>query len=92
MSLTDSEKNKLKRYKLSGLNKPKRTPQHPTKKAVVAVRDKGRIKIIRFGDQKMGRTLPREKQVELFGPIKFFGLDPVVLKKDHLNLKSMFVV
>ena len=54
MSLTDSEKNKLKRYKLSGLNKPKRTPQHPT--------------------------------------IKFFGLDPVVLKKDHLNLRSMFVV
>ena len=46
MSLTESEKNKLKRNKLSGLNKPKRTPSHPTKKAIVAVRgNNGKIKI-----------------------------------------------
>ena len=54
MSLTDAEKNRLKRVGLSGLNKPKRTPSHPTKKAVVAVRDGSKIKVIRFGDQKMG--------------------------------------
>ena len=60
MSLTDAEKNKLKRYSLSGLNKPKRTPKHPTKKAVVAVRDGDSIKIIRFGDQKMGHNYSKE--------------------------------
>jgi len=33
MALTTAEKNKLKKLGLSGLNKPKRTPKHPTKKA-----------------------------------------------------------
>ena len=37
MSLTDAEKNRLKKVGLTGLNKPKRTPSHPTKKGVVAV-------------------------------------------------------
>lgn len=60
MSLSESEKAKLKRYGLSGLNKPKRTPKHPTKKAIVAVRDDGNIKIIRFGDQKMGHNYSPE--------------------------------
>ena len=60
MSLSESEKAKLKRYGLSGLNKPKRTPKHPTKKAIVAVRDDGKIKIIRFGDQKMGHNYSPE--------------------------------
>ena len=56
MSLTDAEKNRLKRVGLSGLNKPKRTPQHPTKKAVVAVRDGSKIKVIRFGSQLLSRS------------------------------------
>jgi len=60
MSLSESEKAKLKRYGLSGLSKPKRTPKHPTKKAIVAVRDDGNIKIIRFGDQKMGHNYSPE--------------------------------
>ena len=60
MALSESEKNKLKKYSLSGLNKPKRTPKHSTKKAVVAVRDGGSIKIIRFGDQKMGHNYSPE--------------------------------
>ena len=60
MSLSDAEKNRLKRVGLSGLNKPKRTPHHPTKKAVVAVRDGSKIKVIRFGDQKMGHNYSPE--------------------------------
>lgn len=60
MALDKSEKAKLERYGLSGLNKPKRTPKHPTKKAIVAVRDDGNIKIIRFGDQKMGHNYSPE--------------------------------
>ena len=55
--MTDSEKKKLKKYRLTGLNKPKRTPNHPTKKAIVAVRTKsGNVKIIRFGAQGMGHN------------------------------------
>lgn len=60
MALSESEKNKLKRYGLSGLNKPKKTPSHPTKKGIVAVKDGERVKIIRFGDQKMGHNYSPE--------------------------------
>jgi len=61
MALSESEKKKLDRYNLDGLNKPKKTPSHPTKKGIVAVReDDGDIKIIRFGDQKMGHNYSDE--------------------------------
>ena len=61
MALTDAEKNKLKKLGLSGLNKPKRTPNHPNKKAVVAVRgDNGKVKVIRFGAQGMGHNYSPE--------------------------------
>ena len=60
MALTDAEKSKLKRHSLSGLNKPKRTPQHPTKKGIVAIRDGNKVRIIRFGDQKMGHNYSSE--------------------------------
>ena len=60
MSLTDAEKNRLKKAGLTGLNKPRRTPNHPSKKGVVAVRDDGRVKIIRFGDQSMGHNYSEE--------------------------------
>ena len=60
MSLTDAEKNRLKKVGLKGLNKPKRTPNHPTKKGDVAVRDGSKMKIIRFGDQKMGHNYSDE--------------------------------
>ena len=60
MALTKSEKARLKRAGLSGLNKPKRTPGHKTKKAVVGVRVGGKIKIIRFGAQGMGHNYSPE--------------------------------
>ncbi|MBC41420.1 MAG: hypothetical protein CML19_04200 [Pusillimonas sp.] len=61
MSLTDAEKNRLKKVGLTGLNKPKRTPGHKTKKAVVAVRCEGnKVKIIRFGAQGMGHNYSPE--------------------------------
>ena len=60
MALTAAEKARLKRAGLTGLNKPKRTPKHPTKKAVVAVRVGGKIKIIRFGAQGMGHNYSPE--------------------------------
>ena len=41
----------LKRFKLSGYNKPKRTPNHPTKSHIVVAKSGNQIKTIRFGQQ-----------------------------------------
>ena len=60
MALTNGEKARLKKAGLSRLNSPKRTPKHRTKKAVVAVRVGGKVKIIRFGAQGMGHNYSPE--------------------------------
>lgn len=62
MALTPEEKAKLKTYGLTALNKPKLTPNHKTKKAIVAVRDPKtkKIKVIRFGAQGMGHNYSKE--------------------------------
>lgn len=39
--------------KFEGYNKPKRTPNHPTKKGVVLAKEGDKVKMIRFGDQSM---------------------------------------
>lgn len=44
---------KLVRAGVSAYNKPKRTPNHPTKKFVVVAKKGDKTKLIRFGDQKM---------------------------------------
>tara|TARA_Y100000114_G_C11761562_1_gene330057 strand:- start:2872 stop:3153 length:282 start_codon:yes stop_codon:yes gene_type:complete len=41
----------LKRMKVSGFNKPKRTPNHPTKSHIVVAKVGEKIKTIRFGQQ-----------------------------------------
>ena len=41
----------LKRIGVSGYNKPKRTPNHPTKSHVVVAKEGNKIKTIRFGQQ-----------------------------------------
>ena len=60
MALTKAEKARIKKAGLSRLNTPKRTPKHKTKKAVVAVRVGGKVKIIRFGAQGMGHNYSPE--------------------------------
>ncbi len=42
---------RLKRAGVSGYNKPKRTPSHPTKSHVVVAKSGGDVKTIRFGEQ-----------------------------------------
>ena len=42
---------RLKRAGVSGFNKPKRTPGHPTKSHVVVAKSGDEIKTIRFGQQ-----------------------------------------
>jgi len=45
---------------VSGVNKPKMTPSHPSKKAVVVTVIDGKPKTIRFGDQSMGHNYSPE--------------------------------
>lgn len=42
---------RLERAGVSGFNKPKRTPNHPTKSHVVVAKSGDTIKTIRFGEQ-----------------------------------------
>ena len=41
----------MERLGVSGYNKPKRTPNHPTKSHVVLAKEGDRVKTIRFGEQ-----------------------------------------
>ena len=45
------KKSLLKRIGVSGYNKPKRTPNHPTKSHVVVAKVGDKVKTIRFGQQ-----------------------------------------
>jgi len=42
---------RLERAGVSGYNKPKRTPSHPTKSHVVVAKEGTQVKTIRFGQQ-----------------------------------------
>jgi hypothetical protein len=42
---------RLDRAGVSGYNKPKRTPNHPTKSHVVVAKEGNKVKTIRFGQQ-----------------------------------------
>ena len=53
----DRQKRLLKKHGLKGVNKPKMTPKHPTKKAIVLAKTgKHKLKLIRFGSQGMGHN------------------------------------
>ena len=42
---------RLKRAGVSGFNKPKKTPSHPSKSHVVVAKEGDKVKTIRFGQQ-----------------------------------------
>ena len=48
---TKKRDGRLKRAKVSGFNKPKRTPSHRTKSHIVVAKSGKKIKTIRFGQQ-----------------------------------------
>ena len=49
--MATSKDGRLSRAGVSGFNKPKRTPSHPTKSHVVVAKQGSKIKTIRFGQQ-----------------------------------------
>jgi hypothetical protein len=51
---------RLTKAGVSGFNRPKKTPGHPTKKGIVVAKEGSKIKTIRFGDQKMGHNYSPE--------------------------------
>jgi len=62
MTLTKREKikRKLKKYRLTATNKPKRTPSHPLKSHVVLAKEGDKVKLIRFGMQGAKNKPPRK--------------------------------
>ena len=54
---------RLARVGVSGFNKPKRTPSHPTKSHVVVAKEGDKVKTIRFGQQGVtGDKKPTARQ------------------------------
>lgn len=51
---------RLERAGVSGYNKPKRTPNHPTKSHVVVAKEGDKVKLIRFGQQGVSGS-PKRK-------------------------------
>lgn len=45
-------------------NKPRRTPDHPTKKSVVKACENGKERVVRFGDQNMSikKNIPERRK------------------------------
>ena len=59
----------LKKYGLSGVNKPKRTPSHKTKSHMVLAQEGHELKLIRFGQQGVkgaGKNPQSDKEKKRF--------------------------
>ena len=57
-------KSLLSRIGVSGYNKPKRTPKHPTKSHVVVAKSGDKTKTIRFGQQGVSGSPPSKGESE----------------------------
>jgi hypothetical protein len=64
---------RIKRAGVTGFNKPKRTPSHPTKSHIVVAKEGNQVKTIRFGQQgvqgspkKQGESESYRKRREAF--------------------------
>lgn len=55
---------RLEKVGVSGYNKPKRTPSHPTKSHVVVAKEGEKVKTIRFGQQGVSGSPKRENESE----------------------------
>jgi len=55
---------RLTKNNLDGFNKPKRTPNHPTKSHVVLAKDGDKVKLIRFGQKGADTKPPRKNETK----------------------------
>jgi len=57
---------RLERAGVSGFNKPKRTPNHPTKSHIVVAKEGNKIKTIRFGAQGVSGSPKKENESDAY--------------------------
>jgi hypothetical protein len=57
---------RLERAGVEGYNKPKRTPNHPTKSHVVVAKEGNKVKTIRFGQQGVSGSPRKEGESESY--------------------------
>lgn len=63
-STADKAAAAVKRAGVKGVNKPKRTPNHPTKSHVVVAKEGDKVKTIRFGQQGVSGSAPKKGESE----------------------------
>jgi hypothetical protein len=56
----------LLRAGVSGYNKPKKTPSHPTKSHVVVAKSEDKVKTIRFGQQGVSGSPKKSNESEAY--------------------------
>jgi hypothetical protein len=64
--MTTAKDPRLARAGVSGYNKPKRTPNHPTKSHVVVAKEGDKVKTIHFGQQGVQGSPDGSKRNEAF--------------------------
>ena len=57
---------RLERAGVDGYNKPKKTPNHPTKSHVVVAKEGDKVKTIRFGQQGVKGSPKKEGESEAY--------------------------
>jgi hypothetical protein len=57
---------RLEKAGVSGYNKPKRTPNHPTKSHVVVAKEGDKVKTIRFGQQGVKGSPKKDNESESY--------------------------
>lgn len=57
---------RLARAGVSGYNRPKATPDHPTKSHIVVAKEGGKVKTIRFGQQGVSGSPKKEGESESY--------------------------
>jgi hypothetical protein len=63
-SASDKAAAAVKRAGVKGVNKPKRTPNHPTKSHVVVAKEGDKVKTIRFGQQGVSGSPAKKGESE----------------------------
>ncbi len=65
-NMSEAIKSAMKRLGVSGVNKPKRTPSHPTKSHVVLAKEGSKVKTIRYGQQNVQGSPKKEGESEAY--------------------------
>jgi hypothetical protein len=64
--MSTKKDSRLTKAGVSGYNKPKRTPSHPTKSHVVVAKSGDQVKTIRFGQQGVSGSPKKEGESESY--------------------------